>query len=246
MGHGILLLDFDGTLSPIVKDPAKARLLPGIKAPLKKLAAHAAWIVGIVSGREIKFLKKQVKIPRIIFVGNHGFEIKMPGKKIIVHPAAKKAQKHMTMIHNELKKKLRHLKGVIVENKKWSISIHTRQASKRDEALAIKISKSILKAKPIAVTLGKKVLEVRPRAKWNKGEAVKFLLKRIKKKGFPIYIGDDKTDEDAFRVLKTKGLTIRVGEKRKSAAQHTIRSVHHMPQLLKVLADEAFTPLIHI
>ena len=236
--RGYLLLDFDGTLSPIVKNPARARMSESLRKQLNAISKNSAWKVAVVSGRGLSFLKKRANISKAVLVGNHGFEILAPGKKVHVHPAAKKSRKLIQQLCRELKDKLKKVPGVLMENKIWSATMHTRNAASKNEKKALNIFRSVVQ-KPlfkrfIKVTAGKRVCEIRPPAKWNKGEAVKYILKREKKNVFPIYFGDDKTDEDAFRAVRTHGWGIKVG-RGKSAAQYYIRSTKERNHALKIL-----------
>ena len=90
----------------------------------------------------------------------------------------------------------------------------------------------------IKINFGKKVIEIKPNVKWNKGKVVLWLLARQQfmlgdRKISPIYIGDDSTDEDAFKALKNKGLTIFVGKPRKSYAQFYLRDTGEVLKFLK-------------
>ena len=87
----------------------------------------------------------------------------------------------------------------------------------------------------IKLTQGKKVFEIRPPVKWDKGKAVLWLLKKLSKgkKDVPIYIGDDKTDEDAFLALRKKGITIRVGRSNNTYANRCIDNVNGVYKFIK-------------
>lgn len=239
MKNIILLLDFDGTLAPIVRRPHLARMAPALRRQITRLAKKPGWTVGVVSGRDLKTVRQKVRIPGIIYAGNHGYEILFPGKKVIVHPAARKARKLISALCADLRKALRKIPGALVENKIYSASLHTRTLTPKAEREAERIFmngvKGALKKRQIIITRGKKVLEIRPPARWDKGKAVLYILKNLKKKCFPIYIGDDKTDEDAFKALRKKGLGIRVGKKTRTHARRTIPSVRQLPALLKKL-----------
>jgi len=235
---GALFLDFDGTLSPIVRNPVRARLAPGMKPLLKHFAQHRRWCVVIVSGRELKFIQKKVDLKNVLYVGNHGYEIKIPKVKRWVHPGAKKTHPIIARLCRTLKNNLKHIPGVFIENKGWSGSVHIRRADPRREPDVKKIMaatiRSDLEKKRIKTTTGKKVFEIRPPGHWNKGQAVKYLLKKFKGVEFPVYVGDDKTDEDAFKVIPSRGYSIRVGHARGSNATHYIRNVREMKKLLEL------------
>ena len=225
----IILLDYDGTLTPIVKKPHLAKLTTARRRFLKKLARHKKIVLGIVSGRSLVDVKSKVKVPGIYYSGNHGFEIEGPKLKHL-HPQAQKIKPLLKKIARQLKAKLKKVKGIIVENKGLSLSVHYRLASKTGEAkarqLLLKTLQPYLKRNQIKLTRGKKVFEIRPPFNWHKGKAVLWILKTLKiKNAIPFYLGDDETDEDAFLALKNQGITIRVGKRRGSAAKFTFNNV---------------------
>lgn len=236
-----LLLDFDGTLSPLVRRPHLARISPSLKSQINTLSRKPNWTVAVVSGRDLKTVKKKMGLSHLIYAGNHGYEIQFPNRKVVVHPAARRTKKLMAVLCRKLKKNLASIKGTLIENKIYSASLHTRTLSPFNETKAClifhELVKGPLKRKQIKVTHGKKVLEIRPPAPWDKGKAVLYILKKLKKPGFPIYIGDDRTDEDAFKVLKKRGLGIRVGKTGSTKAQIRIKSVGEMSRLIKVFGE---------
>jgi trehalose-phosphatase len=99
-----------------------------------------------------------------------------------------------------------------------------------------------LEARKLALRTGKAVVEVRPRVQWGKGEAVRWLVERMRlgmpaASGLTVYIGDDETDEDAFHALNTAGLGIVGGGNRLcSAAHYCVESVEQTMQFLAVLS----------
>ena len=192
--------------------------------------------IAIVSGRKLSDVKKLVGLNNILYAGNHGFEIKGPGINI-VHPQAKKIKPVLKKISTLLKKNLKNIKGAIVEDKKLSLSIHYRLVKPKDlKKLALLFKKTVAPfKKQTKLTYGKKIFEVRPKINWHKGKAVLFLLKKLVKgkKTTPIYIGDDLTDEDAFKALHKKGLTIRVGKSKSSQAKKFVKDVNAVYQFLE-------------
>ncbi|MDH4197376.1 MAG: trehalose-phosphatase, partial [Candidatus Aminicenantes bacterium] len=86
----------------------------------------------------------------------------------------------------------------------------------------------------LVVREGKKVLEVRPNVDWDKGRGVLFLMESfgLDPRSFPVYIGDDLTDEDAFRALRDRGLTILVGSRRKTLAKGRLSDVSRVWEFL--------------
>jgi len=238
-----LFLDYDGTLTPIVKKPGLAVLSKTRRSLLKKIAGAPHFLVAIVSGRMLSDLKKRVSIKGIYYAGNHGFEIAGPKIKI-THPKALQAKPILRRIKSKLREKLGDIKGIIIEDKILTLSLHYRLVSARDfkkiKKLFPGIVKPYLKTKKIRLTYGKKVFEIRPNIKWDKGRAVLWFMKKVGKgkKFTPLYIGDDTTDEDAFRVLKKRGVTFRVGRTKKTHARYRLKDVKQVYKFLELLALE--------
>jgi len=237
----LLLLDYDGTLSPIVSRPGLATLPAERRKLLKSLAGKDRIVLGIVSGRILKDIKNKVGIKGIYYSGNHGFEIEGP-KVCLTLKEANKARPIIAAIKKKLKKELKMFSGIIVEDKKVTLSLHYRLVKSNEQKKLKKaflpLISPYLKKKAIRLTSGKKVFEIRPPINWDKGKAVKLLLKHIqmknKKRFLPIYAGDDTTDEDAFAALRSRGITIVVGPKT-SKAQYRLKNVEQLYRFLALL-----------
>ncbi|MFC1559959.1 trehalose-phosphatase [Candidatus Margulisiibacteriota bacterium] len=236
-----LLLDFDGTLSTIVKKPEIATLSKGIKPILRSLANNKrSVILGIISGRELKNVKKKVGINNIYYAGNHGLEISGPGITFTLKEA-KAVRPIIKNIRKELRRATGEIKGVMVEDKGFSLSLHYRLIKSGDlqkvKKAFVKIMSKHVARNKIRINYGKKVFEVKPKVNWDKGKASLLLLKLIrskKKNILPVYIGDDRTDEDAFTALKGKGVTILVGSHGgKTSAKYRLKNVSDVTALLK-------------
>jgi len=233
----IFFLDYDGTLTPIRKKPSLARISKGSKDLLKKLSKNPAYRIFIISGRSLEDVRKLIGVRSIYYVGNHGIELSGPGLKY-VNKNARSLVAVIRKSYNALKRGVK-FKGVLVENKTYTLSVHYRMLPASKVAAFIKkfgrVAKDLKKNKKIRITVGKKVFEVRPAVKWNKGEIVKWILKK-NKKCLPICIGDDITDEDAFRAIGKKGISILVSRKRrKSFARYWLKSPKEVIKLLKSL-----------
>ena len=219
--HTLFLSDYDGTLTPIVSRPDEAILSAEVKEKLRVLAQKPIFSVGIISGRSLSEIKTMVGIEGIYYAGNHGLEIEGPGLKF-TNPAAELAQAEIKNLIKQFSAKLASTDGVIVEDKGLGLSIHYRLVRKSEVTRVIEIFHQItspsLREGKIKVTSGKKVLEVRPPIDWHKGKAVEAIRRELKKalkyeQLLTIYLGDDTTDEDAFRVIqRPQGWSIFVGE----------------------------------
>ncbi len=219
--HILLLSDYDGTLTPIVSRPEKAVLSPEAREEIRALAEAPAFSVGIISGRSLSGVKAMVEVSEIYYAGNHGLEIEGPGLKLIV-PTAEAAQSEIKDLTRQFSAKLASFEGVIVEDKGLSLSIHYRLVNEREVNTVAdifqQITSPLLQQGRIKVTSGKKVWEVRPPIDWHKGKAVETITREIKQivqteQLLTIYLGDDTTDEDAFKVLRRpQGWSIFVGQ----------------------------------
>jgi trehalose 6-phosphate phosphatase len=199
----VLLLDFDGTLAPIVDRPELAAMPELTRRALERLMARPGVQVAVVSGRGLADVRDLAAIPGIAYAGNHGMEIHGPGIERI-HPEAAAARPVLERAAAELGDALAAIPGAFVEDKVLTLSVHHRLTPRDRVAEVHGIVRRI--AEPLQgvhLTEGKEVLEVRPNVDWNKGKAVLFLLEQMRPpSGTPIlYFGDDRTDEDAFRAL---------------------------------------------
>jgi trehalose-phosphatase len=237
----LLFLDYDGTLAPIVETPEKAEIDQKTKKLLENLSALSDCQIAIVSGRAMNDIKKRINLKKIIYVGNHGFEILGPNI-CFENSHFPQSRKIFQRILKTLRSGLQDVKGVIFEDKGATLSVHYRLVEDKQIKFFEKVFQKTLKTyaadKELRVRKGKKVYEIRPPIDWDKGKAVLWLLKENRnflenEKAVAIYIGDDETDEDAFDVLKEKALTIRVGKSESSKAKYYLEDVEEVKELLK-------------
>ena len=241
----MFLSDYDGTLTPIVERPELANLSPKARKLLQALAHQRRFTVAIISGRALRDLERRVGIRGIIYAGNHGLAIEGPGMSF-VNPVAEEMKLFFRLLHQLLSKALGTIRGVRVEDKGLTLSVHYRMVAeaKADEVenafeWVIAPTRSLGKIK---TTRGKKVYEVRPAVAWDKGKAIALLLKKYKKgkeKALPIFLGDDLTDEDGFKVInKYDGISIFVGEGAEdTAARYFLRSPAEVEEFLGMLLE---------
>ncbi len=225
----MLLLDYDGTLTPIVERPELAVLSPDMRELLKRASQH--YTLGIISGRSLAGVKELVGLEGIYYAGNHGFEISGPGVKL-VKPEAERARPILVKLCEELRSKLSNIKGAIVEDKGSTASVHYRLVAQEEFGRLKNIFEEAVKphidSGAVRVTHGKKVFEIRPNVEWDKGKAVLWISSVVDPKGElkPVYVGDDRTDEDAFSALREKGITILVSERPiESNAKYFVKNV---------------------
>lgn len=240
-----LFLDCDGTLAPITDTPEKTVIPRETRILLDSLSHKSNRRIAIISGRNLADIKKRIGLKDIIYSGNHGFQIE--GPRIKHEPAIPEGYKKiLRRIKTNLENKLSGLKGVFVEDKKLSLALHFRLVDKQrlpfvKTAFYESIILYLVKNK-IKVSSGKKILEVRPPVNWDKGRVVLWLLARKQfiqgeKEAFPIYVGDDMTDEDAFKALGRKGLTVFVGKSGSSNAAYYVKNTKEVINFLRLIAD---------
>ena len=219
-----LFLDYDGTLTPIVERPEQADLSPQMRAILKILAERCT--VAIVSGRGLEDVQERVALETLYYAGSHGFEIDGPGHERIRNEKGCEALPALDTAENELRRLLTDIQGALVERKKYSVAVHFRRvAADQVEMVASAVNDVLQRHSGLRKGHGKKVFELQPDVEWDKGRAVLWLMERLGLRGEavrPVYIGDDVTDEDAFRVLQERGAGIVVhgGEERSSYARY--------------------------
>lgn len=245
-----LLLDYDGTLTPIVNTPPEAILSEDMRLVLNKLKDDPNFIVAVISGRSLTDVKSKVLLDGVCYAGNHGMEIDYKDS-IYIHPDAKNSMHFIQKICLELQPLLNDIDGTIIEDKGLTASIHYRMSPPEEMPKVKEIVKSTIRPYiehgDIKLTHGKMVLEIRPNIPWDKGKAVEWVLKSIgadaSTKYFPIYIGDDRTDEDAFKVLKGRGITVLVSSEVKDTnAEFVLYKVDEVKDFLSWLSkvDKGF------
>lgn len=212
----VFFLDYDGTLTPIVDRPEWATLKEESRKILK--AVSEKYTVAIVSGRMREDVENFVQIDGLFYAGSHGFDILGPGCKMI-HPKAEKALDMIAKVIEGLKKELEGIEGMIIEEKKFSTAVHYRLVSDEDFPRIEQCVKKLFENnKELKLIHGKKVYEIMPAIEWDKGQAVRWVMKPLKVNWDThtiCYIGDDTTDEDAFRPVNTRGVSILVSQEDK-------------------------------
>lgn len=229
-----LMFDFDGVLAPLVPDYRDATVSPHTKMLLRALAR--VFSVAVISGRELGDVEKRVGISNIFYGGNHGLEWKI-GKRTFHAPLPAAPRKALQKVRKEISKLTKEFPGLFLEDKKLTISVHYRTVDPRLQAIVVKeletIVKPSIKSGALRIVGGHKVLNIRPATKLHKGTVALRMLKSVRG-ALPIFIGDDVTDEDAFRSL-SKGITIRVGNTKESAAHYYVDSQKNVDAFLEAL-----------
>jgi trehalose 6-phosphate phosphatase len=227
-----LCLDFDGTLAPVVEDPDAATMPARTGAALRELADDSDVDLAVVSGRGLEDLRDRVDVDCAL-AGNHGLEIGRGGDRW-THPEVDPAP--LDRIVDELLERVADVEGCHVEDKHLTATVHVRRADVGREDVRPLVRSAVADAPGVEVVDGRQIVEVRPSVDWDKGDAVREL---VEDDAVAIYLGDDTTDEDAFRALEDLpggGVGVLVGD-RPSAAEFRVHDVDGVRAFLEWLAD---------
>jgi alpha,alpha-trehalase len=209
-----IFLDYDGTLAPIVAHPEAAIISDGMREALARLSQQTK--VSIISGRDNETIRQFVKLPNIRYIGDHGLDIDQPDG---IQTTLTNTSYFIPLLQNiskQLSQALGSIAGVQLEPKKYDVAVHYRSVKKEDQRKVIKTTEQIVQQyTDLKIMPGKKVLDIYPNIEWDKGKALQWILWQLQLERstiYPLYIGDDLTDEDAFRALPAQGIGILVGD----------------------------------
>jgi trehalose 6-phosphate phosphatase len=244
-GRLLLALDYDGTLTGIVPRPDDADLDPETGAVLRRLTARPDTDVAIVSGRALEDIRARVGIPGVYYAGNHGLEIEGPGLQC-VHAEAAAVRPVLAGCAELLRPRVEAQPGASLEDKGLTVSVHFRQVEDQSAAnsLVDDVTQAVAACPGLRITMGKKVVEIRPDVSWDKGRATRFLLDSLQAGAgsmLPVlYVGDDQTDEDAFRAIADRGTGVIVAypPPADTAATAYLRDPSEVTALLAAFADQ--------
>jgi trehalose 6-phosphate phosphatase len=222
----LLAFDYDGTLSPIALTPERARLPGSTRRLLVRLARTYPLVV--ISGRALSDIAGRVAEIGVQHVfGNHGLEWS---------GGPSRPRAHVQRWVGQLTEQLSREPGVVIEDKAHSVSVHYRAAPDQDEAL--RVIMPIVRTLPgVRIICGAAAVNLLPKDGANKGVALRRALE-VTGCDNAIYVGDDETDEDAFRALKPERLlSIRIGRSDASHAQYHLAAQESIDLLLSALLD---------
>ncbi|KAG5544304.1 hypothetical protein RHGRI_016900 [Rhododendron griersonianum] len=193
----VMFLDYDGTLSPIVEDPDRAFMTNEMREAVRDVAKY--FPTAIVTGRCRAKVYNFVRLSQLYYAGSHGMDIRGPangskhrkGNHAVLFQPAREFLPMIDEVYKALLEKTKSTPGAMVENNKFCVSVHYRCVDEKSwSALAEQV---------------KSVLNEYPKLRLTPGRKVQYEGYTNSNEVFPIYIGDDRTDEDAFKVLRDRG-----------------------------------------
>ncbi|HIJ61698.1 MAG TPA: trehalose-phosphatase [Rhodospirillaceae bacterium] len=227
-------LDLDGTLLDIAASPSHVDVPEGLVPTLSSLRAAAHGALAVVSGRQVQQLRTLLEPLRPAAAGLHGLEIVTPDG---LRHGTKKPLPPVGNLRRLLQEAVAEIPGVEFENKGPALAIHYRQVPSAFAQLRRIVDAAAVRHRGFELLEGKMVFEFRPRD-IHKGTAIREFMAIPPFAGrVPFFAGDDRTDEDGFRMVhEMGGLSVRVGDAdQPTAAGHTIES----PAALRLWLAEA-------
>jgi trehalose 6-phosphate synthase/phosphatase len=236
-----LFLDYDGTLAPITRHPSESRMSDGMCEAFAACLKRDDTEVTVVSGRALADLRGRLALPGLAYAANHGLEIEAPGLEPFAHPDLL----HFAERSRELARALREISepGVWLEEKGASLTLHYREAALDAHGRIAERAREIVIGAGFQAREALCAVEGRPPTGWDKGRAVFHLLRERHGPEWPeqlgvVYVGDDETDEDAFRALEGLAFTFRVGQaERPTSAGRRLPDVDAVEALLRWIAE---------
>jgi trehalose 6-phosphate phosphatase len=235
-----LFLDYDGTLTPIVARPELAVLDPAVRALLERLGERL--VVGVLSGRDLDDVRALVGVPRLWYAGSHGYDIVGPDGVAIEADVVVDVHDALATAADALDAALTDVPGVWVERKRYADALHFRQAPDRAiPEIEAAVDRVVATQPGLRKTGGKRVFELRPDVDWDKGTALwrLFEIAGLRRGAdLALFIGDDLTDEDAFRALGDDGVGIVVADDpRPTDATYRLEDPDRVRDFLELLAE---------
>lgn len=197
----LLATDFDGTLSPIVPDPALAQLLPSMRPLLRRLRQQVA-CVAVVTGRAVQDVRRRVRVGGLTYVGNHGLQT-WQGRRATIDPQAEPLLPAVRRTVDRLNKTVQ-IPGTFMEDKGVTASLHYRNAPDPEDARQriLDCIRASVDWSALHVEEGRMVVNLLPNVAVNKGTALDRLVEQVAPNGV-VMLGDDLTDTHAFRAVQT-------------------------------------------
>lgn len=242
--HLLLCCDFDGTLVEFQTDPASVWLPEERRALLDRFISHPRATVAVISGRRMADVRERTGLHGAAwFAGLHGLEIEGGGDRF-VHPQVAEARALVHGIAKALGPRIDGRPGAFIEDKDLSVALHFRESPPEVQAelgaAFEQMTRPAIETGRLRVMRGAAVLELLPNIPWNKGDAVRWIDARVRRSHgavLPVYLGDDVTDQDAFRELEGRGVRVAASE-RVTGGDFSVEGPAGVTSLLSALADE--------
>jgi trehalose-phosphatase len=218
--HVVLLTDFDGTLADLAPTPGDATMADEVRAQIDILGALDSVTLGVVSGRRLADVRARVGPAAEFVAGLHGLEIIGPSESF-AHPSLKTVGPVIRELVGRAGRELSWCPGLLLEDKTFSVTCHVRQAPRDAGVRALEMFASLaepqIESGILKLLPGAKAYELLPATDWHKGRAVEWIRARVAaSQDSPVavvYLGDDRTDEDAFASLAPEDIAIGVGSR---------------------------------
>ena len=241
-----IMLDVDGTLAPIAATPELANVPAETRDTLSRLIRLPDTNVILVSGRAATDAWRVANVTGVWVIGNHGFEVREPSGTIAADERVRGFDATIARAAETLYEEFQGVRGVIVENKRWTLSVHYRLVDESAVPMLRARTADLARELGLRVLEGKKIVELRPPVDVNKGTACVAFARRVgvtHAGGSVLYAGDDRTDEDAFRELRAavpSAVTVRIAsadEEQSSHAELVFGTLPELRELLQWIAD---------
>lgn len=238
----LLLISYEGTL--VTPPPSSSHLEQNIREVLVSLRSKPSVTVGIISGIPLTSLQNLIRIKGMYYSGNHGLEIRGPDMEF-VHPACSQAacsQDGLEPVKTFLQQKLSAIDEIFIEDSGLSLALYYPSlGNSQRELLKETVSagiQSYVKEGKLRTVERKDSLEILPVVNWDKGRVVKMFENMLaSRKAHPLtmYFGSERTDEEAFRAVREKGMGVLVGKKNKTAAGYYLNGYDEVADFLLLL-----------
>ncbi len=207
--HLWLFLDYDGTLDVFAPTPEHIIPRPEVIGLLARLAQHPRIRMAVISGRPLNHVQALLPVPGIFLAGTYGVEVQTPAGETINRADYSAIRPALDLLKQRWQQLIAEREGFFLEDKDWALAIHARLAG-RDEAemvleAARRAATLTARSGPFRLLGGHRFLEIAPRLA-HKGRTVGYLLDTYPwPEAFPVYVGDDDKDEEAFGTIRMRG-----------------------------------------